>query len=177
MSEFTFSEFKPTVIFLVKFAAIYLVGNLVYGLFITSYEPNPDPVTHMVTVHTAMVVRAFDVNTVVRDADNLPNTLILHNDKPVLSVYEGCNGVNTFIIFLAFVVAIGPWQRSLLWFSIGGLAIIHIANIARVATLFYVATNQPQYMYFMHKYLFTAMLYAVIFVLWLVWIRRPRKNT
>jgi exosortase family protein XrtF len=173
MSEFRLSEFKPTIIFLAKFVAIYLIGNLLYGIFITSYEPRPDPVTHMVTVHTGMALKVFGVDVEVRDSANKPNTLMIHKKKVVLSVYEGCNGINTMIIFLAFVVAMGPWQKSLLWFSIVGLVVIHLANLARISVLFYVAERQPQYMYFMHKYLFTAILYAVIFALWVIWIRRP----
>jgi hypothetical protein len=30
----------------------------------------------------------------------------------------------------------------------------------------------PRYLYFTHKYFFTAILYVVVFVLWIWWVRR-----
>jgi hypothetical protein len=37
--------------------------------------------------------------------------------------------------------------------------------------LFLVSEYMPKAMYFTHKYFFTAILYVVIFALWLWWIR------
>jgi exosortase family protein XrtF len=173
----TMNEFKPTVLFLVKFIGFYIAGNLLYGVYVTSFAPRPDPATHYVTAHTGVALRATGTPVEVKDDRRKPNTLIRHEGKSVLSVYEGCNGLNTMIIFAAFLFAFGPISRPLLWFVPLGLLIIHLANLARIAMLFYVALYRPEKMYFVHKYLFTAILYAVIFVLWIWWVNRysPKK--
>ena len=79
------------------------------------------------------------------------------------------------IIFLAFLFAFGPVNRALLWFAPAGLLILHAMNLARIVLLFWVSLYLPKFMYFTHKYFFTAILYVVVFVLWVWWVRRFSK--
>ena len=164
-------EFKPTILFLVKFVGFYLICNLLYGLVITSYYPRPDPATRIVTNQTAATLNACGWETTIRDHEKKPTTSIIYKDKAILAVYEGCNGINTMIIFIAFMVALGPYVKQMLWFIPVGLIAIHLTNLGRIALLFYVSQYQPQFMYFTHKYLFTAILYFVVFVLWVWWVK------
>ena len=172
MSNPTLTEFKPTILFLVKFIGIYVVANLLYGWYVTVYEPNPDPVTRIVSEHTAIALTGCGWHTITEDRINRPTTKLLYEGKSVLSVYEGCNGVNVMIIFVAFLVAFGPMRKALLWFIPVGLLIIHGINLARIALLFWVSLYMPDFMYFTHKYLFTAILYVVVFLLWIGWVKR-----
>lgn len=169
-------EFKPTIFFLVKFLGIYLVGNLLYGLYVTSYEPQPDPVTRWVTDQTSWVLShtGWPTETVYHTAR--PTTSILYNKKAIVSVYEGCNGLNVMIIFLAFLVSLGPYRKSLIWFSVIGLLIVHLSNIFRIGFLFLVTIYLPDFLYFTHKYLFTAMIYAIVFVMWIFWVKKYSKK-
>ncbi len=45
-------------------------------------------------------------------------------------------------------------------------------NLARISLLFWVALYLPDLVYFVHKYLFTAILFVIVFVLWIVWVRK-----
>lgn len=163
-------EFKPTILFLVKFIGIYLVGNFVYGLFVESFSPEPDPATRWVSEQTGFVLTTCGWPVDVYDHHRKASSLLRYEDREVLSVYEGCNGINTMIIFAAFLVAFGPVNRRMLWFLPLGVLLIHLANLGRISLLFLVSTYRPDYMYFVHKYFFTAVLYAVIFLLWVVWM-------
>jgi exosortase family protein XrtF len=172
-------EFRPTILFLIKFVVLYVVGNLLYGIYITSFNPRPDPVTHSVSEQTGIILNVCGYRVDVADRINKPTSDINYFGKPKLSIYEGCNGLNIMIIFVAFLLAFGPIDRALLWFIPLGLLIIHFANLCRILLLFFVAEYMPKAMYFTHKYLFTAILYVVIFVLWIWWIRKyasPRKH-
>jgi exosortase family protein XrtF len=168
----SFSEFRPTILFLVKFVGIYLVGNILYGLYITSYEPRPDPVTHVVSKQTALVLNTCGYQVEAADRQQKPTTDLMYLGRAKLSVYEGCNGLNTMIIFVAFLFAFGPVSKTLIWFIPAGLMIIHLMNLARISLLFFVSEYMPDAMYFTHKYFFTAILYVVIFVLWVWWVKR-----
>jgi exosortase family protein XrtF len=168
----TVKEFRPTIFFLLKFVGLYLVGNLVYGAYITSYHPRPDPVTHAVSIQTSGVLQAMGWSVTAADDPYKATTLLAYHEQDILAVYEGCNGINIMIIFVAFLLAFGPYKRALLWFVPLGLVIIHGMNLARIAGLFFVSRFLPGLNYFTHKYLFTAFLYVVIFVLWLYWIRK-----
>jgi len=170
-------EFKPTILFLVKFFGIYLIGNLLYGAWITHWDPSPDPATHLVTSQSTAIVKLFGYDASVQDYSNKPTTSIQFDNQGVISVYEGCNGLNVGIVFLAFVFAFGPYIKSLVWFVPLGLLIIHIANLARIVLLFFVSLYEPRYLYFTHKYLFTAFIYLFVFLLWLWWVMKLAKPT
>jgi exosortase family protein XrtF len=167
----TLLEFKPTIFFLLKFLGIYLAGNILYGILITSFEPRADPITHTVTIQTGIVLNVCGYRVDVEDRVNKPTTEITYFGKTKLSVYEGCNGINTMIIFIAFLLAFGPLSRPVLWFVPLGLIIIHLVNLARITLLFLVSEYMPKAMYFTHKYLFTAILYVVIFAMWFWWVK------
>jgi exosortase family protein XrtF len=164
-------EFKPTFYFLTKFLGLYLTVNVVYGLYVTSYEPNPDPITQWVTRQTSTTLTLMGWTTYSWNNPENPTTAIVHNSKAIVAVYEGCNGVNIMLIFIAFLIAFGPVNKRMLWFAMLGILVIHVSNIARIALLFIVSLELPTYLYFSHKYLFTAFIYAIIFVLWMVWVK------
>ncbi|MCZ8354325.1 MAG: exosortase family protein XrtF [Cyclobacteriaceae bacterium] len=168
-------EFKPVIYFLLRFLGIYLIGNLVYGLFITSFEPGVDPITYWVTNHTAFLMRLFNYQAVAQALIDKNIADLLVNNKVALSVYEGCNGVNVWIIFVAFLFALGPISRKL-WYFLGvGTVIIHISNLVRIFLLAIVYMYLPHYWYFSHKYLFTAFIYVIVFILWLIWVRQQLR--
>jgi exosortase family protein XrtF len=166
-----FKEFKPTIYFLIKFLGFYLAGNLLYGLYVTNFEPAPDPITTAVTKQTALVLDQLGWSTEVIPQIIRPTVTIMHQQKAIVAVYEGCNGINVMIIFLAFVVAFGPIRKSMIWFVLAGLIIIHISNLVRIGLLFLVALYKPHYLYFSHKYFFTAFIYGFVLVLWMIWVK------
>lgn len=169
-------EFKPVVFFLLRFLAIYLAGNLSYGLFVTSFEPGVDPITGAVTSQTAEVVSWFGYNTEAVPLIDKKIADLLVNNKVVLSVYEGCNGVNVWIIFAAFLFAMGPISKSMFYFVLIGTILIHVSNLIRIGLLAAVYMYLPHYWYFSHKYLFTAFIYVVVFILWIIWVRKQLKH-
>jgi exosortase family protein XrtF len=177
MKDFNWKEFKPALFFLGKFVGLYLVANLLYGYYVTSYEPRPDPATSVVARHSELVLNTFGYDVTTIDNIKKPTTQVRWKGRFILAIYEGCNGINTAIIFIAFIIAFGSTRLLALWFIFGGLIVIHLANLARLVLLFLVAVHYPKYMYFTHKYLFTAALYLVIFVMWFVWVKYlSRKN-
>lgn len=169
-------EFRPTILFLIKFLVLYLVFNLLYGLFIDHFSPSPDPVTRWVSEQSALILRALGSDVSVADNESKPSIGILNGDNTILSVYEGCNGLNVVIIFMAFLLSFGRPSTKLLWFIPLGLAIIHITNLLRVVMLFGVAIHLPEMMYFTHKYLFTAIIYIAVFVMWYIWLNKLYRS-
>jgi exosortase family protein XrtF len=172
MGNISIKEFKPTILFLVKFIGIYLVGNLLYGAYVTAYEPRPDPMTHVASNQTAAILTVCGWPTEIRDQPNKPNTRMIFEEKNILAVYEGCNGINVMIIFAAFVLSFGPLSKHMIWFIPVGLVIVHLMNLLRIGVLFFVAIYMKKYLYFTHKYLFTAILYVVVFALWVWWVKK-----
>jgi exosortase family protein XrtF len=178
MAAQLWSEFRPTILFLVRFVGLYFVLNLGYGWYVTFFAPGVDPLTEWVTLQTSDVLQTLGWENEAHNHPRKPTTFLTHNGKGVVAIYEGCNGLNVAIVFVSFLAALGPYKRTLCWFVPIGLAVIHAGNITRIALLFYVSLRLPGYLYFTHKYLFTAFLYALVMALWglWLWMNRPQRT-
>ena len=169
------NEFKPALFFVGKFMLIYFVGNILYGLYVESYGDRADHLTTWVTEQTIVLLNNIGESTEAYANETEPKVHILDNERVVLSIYEGCNGLNVIVIFIAFVVAYGGRLKNIIWFSVSGIVVIHIMNLTRIVLLYFVAQYYPNFMYFTHKYLFTGFIYAVVLALWYWWATKWSK--
>lgn len=171
MPKFNINEFKPTAIFLVKFIGLYFALNLIYGFYVEAASPKPDAATVWVTNQTALIIQVFGMEAVTKIHESKPTTSIYNKGNGIVSVYEGCNGINVIIIFLCFLLSFGPLNKKLVWFAPLGIVLIHLINLGRIIGLFFVVIYLPNAIYFSHKYFFTAIIYGGVFLLWIVWLR------
>ncbi|MGB0178200.1 MAG: exosortase family protein XrtF [Owenweeksia sp.] len=176
-------EFKPTLIFLVKFFAVYGILSLLYGWYIGSYDradpPVTDPVTQLVTVNCTQTAGIFGYEWKIIENDHLnwerhkEQTFdsVYLNNKYAISVEEGCNGINIMILFLAFVVAFGGKLLNMIIFIPAGILFIHLFNIGRLLLLSLLNVEwDGQAFHFFHKYGFTAVIYVSVLILWYLWV-------
>jgi exosortase family protein XrtF len=169
-------EFKPALRFLAIFLGIYLAGNILYGLYIESHAPKADPVTWVVTSQSSACINVLGGETVYQHHPLKASISLMEGDDTIIGVFEGCNGINVMIIFVAFILAFGGPKRSMLWFIPAGLLVIHVVNLLRIGLLYLTAQHYEQYFYYVHKYFFTAILYFVIFILWAIWVLKFNSN-
>jgi exosortase family protein XrtF len=88
-------------------------------------------------------------------------------------VYIGtpCNGIDLMALFAGFILIFnGNWKNKL-WYIPLGLLIIHLLNLIRVLALTIMAKLAPEYLDFNHKYTFTIMLYGIVFLGWMLWVK------
>ncbi|MBX2916317.1 MAG: exosortase family protein XrtF [Cyclobacteriaceae bacterium] len=162
---------KKAVLFLVVFVSIYVGLNILYGLWISSYQNQPDPITYSITKQTSVILNLMGEATIIQPALDKPSVNVLKHERKIIGVYEGCNSINVIIVFVAFIVAFkGSW-KYVAWFIPLGSFIIYMANLIRVAVLYLVAAYWSHYFYYFHKYLFTAFIYFIVFMLWLWWMK------
>lgn len=166
-----FKQYKPALLFLARFLGVYILGNVLYGIWIVSYDV-ADPFTVMVTNHSAALLRGLGYDATTMPAFDQAYVGLQMNRTTVVNVFEGCNAMNVSILFLSFLVAYkGNWQRMII-FGIAGLLLIYGFNILRVSGLYLIAWYRPEDLYLMHKFVFTGVLYAFVFVLWFVWVKK-----
>lgn len=169
-------KYKPALFFIAKFVAFYLALNVMYGILVESYGNQADLFTSIATAHTSQVLNLFGLDTdYFHSAGN--SNVIIHSEVygNVLSVYEGCNGINVMIIFFSFLMAF-KWSKDLIWFVPVGVLFIHLGNLIRISLLYVVSIRMPSYLYFSHKYLFTAFIFIIVFILWFWWLKRLRST-
>jgi exosortase/archaeosortase family protein len=104
-----------------------------------------------------------------------PAGSILSIDGEGLLVAGPCLGLELFVAFGALVVAYpGNW-RNKLWFVPLGLLSIHVLNLLRVIALLLLLKFAPSYLEINHKYIFYVLVYALIFLMWLLFVWKYAK--
>lgn len=164
-------EFRPVLLFLGKFLILYISGNVLYGFWIESLHPAADPATLVVTRQVAFLLNVFGEQTSVYEQNNAYVTIV-HNGEGILSVFEGCNGINVVIVYLSFILSFRAINQRTIWFAVLGIIIIHLSNLLRIIMLYIVSSAYQQFQYFVHKYLFTGFIYGIVLLLWILWIRK-----
>lgn len=163
-------EFKPTLRFLLIFLSVYFVLNLLYGLWIESLGTRPDFATHWVSAQSANLMSALGYDAMAEQNPDGPTIRMLSGDRVILNVFEGCNGLNVVIVFMAFILAFGGPVRKMSWFIPLGILAIHLCNLGRIMLLYFLSYSSSNYFHYFHKYLFTAVIYGAVFFLWWLWI-------
>ncbi len=88
-----------------------------------------------------------------------------------IEMVNGCTGISAIGLFLGFIWAYQGQNRSRLYFSLLGIAIIYLVNVIRIVTLMLMQELVPQFFDYTHDYSTTIIFYLVIFFLWMLWVR------
>jgi exosortase family protein XrtF len=168
-------EYKDALLFLGKYIALYIVLNTMYAWYVQHYSPNADPITKMVTHHSAAILHAFDDEVSLRVISGKSHVPITKNDETVIEVFEGCNSINVFIVFLSFIIAFQGSLKLFVQFLFGGMGIIYLINLLRIIALYVVALKFPDALYFFHKFFFTGIIYLIVFALWYLWTVKVKQ--
>ena len=84
----------------------------------------------------------------------------------------GCNGLEAVLIYLAGVLAYpASWRDRLIW-GIGGVIVLEIINIARIALLAWVIERFPRHFDLMHDYITQSIMIVLAFLLFLLYLQR-----
>lgn len=96
--------------------------------------------------------------------------------KTILIIFDDCNGLDLFIIYLAFILLLPyPFKRKIV-FSIGGILAIFIGNIFRSVSLYWIYMHFRGMFDFNHHYVFTILMYLIIFSGWVLFTRKQPAN-
>ena len=102
---------------------------------------------------------------------------IIRNDRFAVNIRNGCNGVETMIIFLAAVVSFpAPWKARLTGLGLGLLAIQGI-NLVRVVALFLTGVYFPNFFDSSHTVVWQTIVILFGVFLWIFWANRFANPT
>lgn len=164
-------DFLPVLKILLRFVIIYIVFVLLYQFYLNNYESDVvDPFTGWVAKQVSFLQETLGFPTVLMDNLKLHSVLFQTGGKLTTRMVEGCNVISVAILFAAFIFAFYKGARTFLY-VLSGLVILHILNVSRIALLNIIFLKYPQYAKAAHDYLFPAIIYGGVIVLWLVWIQ------
>ncbi len=165
-------DFKPVLMILLRFALIYLALFLLYQLYLNRTEPfGLDPYSRWVAEHVKTLQNAAGYSTVLQHFPKQITEYFKINNNYVSRMVEGCNAVSVMILFAAFVLAFYKGAKTFL-FVVGSIVFLHVMNVLRIAGLNIVLTEYPQFGKITHDYLFPAVIYGLVVLLWLIWINK-----
>lgn len=127
---------------------------------------------HLVEPFTAGVAKASGLALSMIGQDISMQGTIIRNPSFAVNIKNGCNGVETMIIFLAAVLAFPATLRSkAIGLALGVLAIQGI-NLVRVVALFLTGVYFPAFFDSSHTVVWQTVVILSGVVLWILWANR-----
>lgn len=129
------------------------------------------PFTELLVLISIGVLAPFDAGVVASG--------IYLYDMPsgfAMSIEAGCNGVEASIILLAAMLAFPATWRARWAGILIGLLSLHMVNIVRIVSLFYIGQWNMTVFDWAHLYIWQALIMLDVFVVFLLWLRYVLKN-
>ncbi len=99
------------------------------------------------------------------------NTVTLGNHGTLL-IGNPCLCADVICFFTFFIMAYpGRWKKKL-WYIPMGIITIQLINVLRIVALCLIQIHHPEWMSINHKYIFNIIIFAYVFILWIIWITR-----
>lgn len=167
-------QYLPTLYFLLRFLGSYILLIIIYNWYLNQYLPfnQPDPFTRFCADLASKGFNwiGFESMTVHLPGENFMRLLV---DRKIGSIVnEGCNAISVLIIFVSFILAFYTTFKQTFTYIILSLVALFGMNIFRIILLTYIFRYHPEYSKVSHDYLFPAIIYGSIIILWIVWIKQ-----
>lgn len=165
------NDFKPVLKILSRFLLIYLVLLGAYQLYLNYFSGQGlDPLSVSVSEQVTWVQNLFGYPSQMVEVPERATSYFYVAGDYRSRMVEGCNAISVMILYLAFIFAFYKGFKTFV-FAFSGLLFLHIMNVLRVAGLNILIVEYPQYNQIGHDYVFPAIIYGSVVLLWLIWIK------
>lgn len=121
---------------------------------------------------TGLVAKASGIALDLIGQDIQMTGTIIRSDRFAVNIKNGCNGVETMIIFLAAVIAFPSSWRSRIIGLVGGCLAIQAVNLIRVVALFLTGAYFPALFDSSHTVIWQTIVILFGVLLWIFWANR-----
>ncbi|MCB0457268.1 MAG: exosortase family protein XrtF [Flavobacteriaceae bacterium] len=174
-----FRKYQAVLRFLLIFLGSYILLSLLYGGFLSlsrGEEATPDVITQNVAKQSTALLNSLGYVSKVAANKDLPSLQLWVEGTQVGTIIEGCNSLSIIILFMSFVVAFsGPIKKTVV-FLFAGAVLIYSVNLVRIAILAIALYQYPQYQEPLHTIVFPGIIYGLVFVLWVIWVKSLNKT-
>lgn len=158
----------------------YAVLGFLYSIYLDLSEDSvyyPDYVTHIVAKQSSGILNGLGFDAVIEPNKNEPSMNLFINGKHLARIIEGCNALSIIILFISFVLAFAQKLKKTFLFILGGTIMIYVINIARIVILAISIYKYPEYKEILHGVVFPGIIYGMVFLLWIYWVRNLDLQT
>jgi len=94
-----------------------------------------------------------------------------------LWIGDNCNAIALFALFSGFIIAYTGKAKYKIIYILFGIFSIELLNVFRVVGLAILDTHSRAWTEFNHTYTFNIIIYAYIFLLWMLWVNKFSGKT
>ncbi|KAB1232076.1 exosortase family protein XrtF [Chryseobacterium sp. KBW03] len=164
-------DFKPVLGILLRFIIIYLVLLFAYQFYLNSGKDSGlDSFSRLIANQVVVLQNAIGYPTELYDDVKNEQVWFYVNQRYETRMVEGCNAVSVIILFVSFVFAFYKGMKTFVFVGVG-LVILYIMNLLRIIGLNIVMSDYKEYGKMFHDFIFPAIIYGSVVVLWLIWIK------
>jgi exosortase family protein XrtF len=158
--------------FIILSSALYLSWHFIYSGYLQAKTNIDDLVINSLVVSGEQLLSFLGYTTTNYSTDGALRTHFGIEGSNGVTIGAPCDGMVLFALFTVFMISYPGPVKHKLWYTPIGLLIIHSLNILRVTGLALIVHYNEAWLAFNHDYTFTIIVYAVVFVLWLIWINQ-----
>jgi len=178
---------RPVKLFLLKAIGMFILWKLIYLTILLPNRILDRPLTEGVTIGTVKLLngtsRHYHYTSVRAQHPKLnaegqfarwEDTMDIYSGNiRVLSVADACNGLELLVLYGGLIICLPSRVFRKMLFVGAGFLLIEMVNVIRCAGLVLLFQHRPEFVDFSHHYLFSLMVYGLIFWLWWLFSRDP----
>ena len=172
-------KYSSVLRFVLLFFGSYILLSTFYLFYLkhfSSPEFYTDYFTNLVAKQSNSLLNAMRFDTVLSIPESESGMLLTINNEYRVRIIEGCNAISIIILFLSFVIAFAEGFKKTFLFLLGGIVLIYIINIVRIAILVITLYKYPQYEKLLHGVVFPGIIYGLVFLLWMIWVKMLKSQ-
>jgi len=131
----------------------------------------PDYFTHIVAKQSSVLIEWMGYSSKIEPHELEASQKLFVNNEFMARIVEGCNAASIIILFVSFIIAFAENFKKTFLFLLGGGLLIYLVNLIRIAILTVMYYEYPQYQETLHSVVFPAIIYGMVFLLWMIWVR------
>ncbi|MCB0792022.1 MAG: archaeosortase/exosortase family protein [Flavobacteriales bacterium] len=162
----------PVVRFLLTAALLYLAWYLLYELVVHPWGALDRAAIDLLIVSSGGLLQVLGYALIPEPANAEMIRTIGVEGGSLLWIGDPCDGVSLFAVFAIFITAYPGPLRHKLWFVPLGLVAIFLVNTLRIVALCIIVSIDYELLNFNHDYTFYVVVYGVVLLLWIIWVRR-----
>ena len=157
-------------VFVVKAVGLYLLWFVLYDMYLAPSGRLDAWLNQRVAEDGITLLELFGYSG--STVPGIDQTIMCIDNREILGVGNPCNGLELFVLFTGFILCFPGNAKMKAWFIPAGILVIHFVNVIRAAVLVLIQKYAPEHLDFNHHYTFTIVVYAIIFLLWMIWTNR-----
>lgn len=158
------NKISPFTIFLLKAAGVYAAWQLLYDLVVL-----PDGRLDAWLSVSGVKMAAGGLSFLGWEIESAGRFIGIIGNRGV-EIQNGCNGIDLLGLYGGFIIAYPGDLKKRILFLTGGIGLLFIANVFRIA--FFTISNLyfPDYWEPVHIYSSYVFFYPIVLILWFLWM-------